>query len=477
MSEPRASATTARVLIVDDERDLAESCAFFLERSGHRATVVSSGEDALAELGRERFDLVVSDIRMPRMSGLSLLEAIRSADPHLEVILMTGFPEVEAAVRAIKLGAFDYIQKPFDESQLMERVEKALAHRDVKARNDGFRERVEGRSGRLVYRAPAFERTVELIERAARTDASVLIQGESGTGKELLAHHLHDASARAARPFVPVDCTTMSESLIESELFGHVKGAFSGAAGAKMGLFQLADGGTLFLDEIGELPLAFQAKFLRAIQERQIRRVGGTETIEVDVRIVCATNRNLADEVEAGRFRQDLFYRLDVVRIDVPPLRDRREDVELLAGHFLDEFRSANPSCVVHAIDASALAALRAYTWPGNVRQLRNAVQRACALGGGAMIRASDLPSEIFEEVREVVAPLSGEPASAGTFQEMKARKVAAIESSYIHELLRRNDGNVTRSAEEAGMSRSALQKLMQRCGIRSSDFRLHGPG
>jgi DNA-binding NtrC family response regulator len=477
MSEPDSSTTTARVLIVDDEQDLAESCAFFVERSGHRATVVSSGEDALAVLGRERFDLVVSDIRMPRMSGLTLLKAIRAADTGLEVILMTGFPEVEAAVQAIKLGAFDYIQKPFDESQLMERVEKALAHREVKARNDGFRERVEGMSGRLVHRAPIFVRTVELIERAARTDASVLIQGESGTGKELLAHHLHDASARAARPFVPVDCTTMAENLIESELFGHVKGAFSGAAGAKMGLFQLADGGTLFLDEIGELPLAFQAKFLRAIQERQIRRVGGTETIEVDVRIVCATNRNLADEVEAGRFRQDLYYRLDVVRIDVPPLRDRREDVELLAQHFLDEFRRANPSCAVHAIDAGALAALRAYTWPGNVRQLRNAVQRACALGSGAMMQAADLPTEIFDEVREVVAPPAHAGADGGTFQEMKARKVAAIESSYVHELLRRNDGNVTRSAEEAGMSRSALQKLMQRYGIRSSDFRLHGPG
>lgn len=475
MSESEASAATARILIVDDERDLAESCAFFVERSGHRATVVASAEDALDQLRQERFDLLVSDIRMPRMSGLSLLEAVRTADPDLEVILMTGFPEVEAAVQAIKLGAFDYIQKPFDESQLMERVEKALAHRGVKARNVGFRERVDGLTGPLVYRAPTFGRTVELIERAARTDASVLIQGESGTGKELLAHHLHDSSGRSARPFVPVDCTTMPESLIESELFGHVKGAFSGAAGAKMGLFQLADGGTLFLDEIGELPLAFQAKFLRAIQERQIRRVGGTETIQVDVRIVCATNRNLAHEVEAGRFRQDLYYRLDVVRIDVPPLRDRREDVELLAQHFLDEFRRANPSCAVHAIDAGARAALCAYTWPGNVRQLRNAIQRACALGSGAMIRAEDLPSDVFDEVREVVAPTS--VSATGTFQEMKARKVAAIESSYIQELLRRNDGNVTRSAEEAGMSRSALQKLMQRYGIKSGDFRLHGPG
>jgi DNA-binding NtrC family response regulator len=268
----------------------------------------------------------------------------------------------------------------------------------------------------------------------------------------------------------------MPENLVESELFGHVRGAFSGAVGSKMGLFQVADGGTLFLDEIGELPLTFQAKFLRAIQERQIRRVGGTETIDVDVRIVCATNRNLAREVEEGRFREDLFYRLDVVRIEVPPLRDRPEDIERLAVHFLERFAAGNPACRIQEIGAAAMQALCGYAWPGNVRQLRNAIDRACALGTGCAIDAEDLPGEVFDEVREVA--MAGADAAdgggplAGTFQEMKARKVAAIESAYVRDLLRRHDGNVTRSAEEAGMSRSALQKLMQRYGIKSSDFR-----
>ncbi len=274
---------------------------------------------------------------------------------------------------------------------------------------------------------------------------------------------------------MPVDCATMPEHLIESELFGHVKGAFSGATGNKVGLFQVADGGTLFLDEIGELALPFQTKLLRAIQERRFRRVGGTDEIEVDVRIVCATNRNLAREVEAGRFRQDLFYRLDVVRIDVPPLRDRIEDVEVLARRFLEEFVAANPTCALCDFTPEALVALKSYEWPGNVRQLRNALERACALTGGDRVDVDDLPVEVTagnEAAAEVDADAEGRPL--GSFQEMKARKVAAIESTYVADLLRRHDGNVTRSAEEAGMTRSAFQKLMQRYGIKSSDFR-HG--
>jgi two-component system response regulator AtoC len=326
-----------------------------------------------------------------------------------------------------------------------------------------------------VHRSALFARTIETLERAARTDASVLIQGESGTGKELLAHYLHDASDRAERPFVPVDCATMPENLIESELFGHVKGSFSGAMSNKVGLFQVAEGGTLFLDEIGELALPFQTKLLRVIQERKFRRVGGTEEIEVDVRIVCATNRNLAREVDAGRFRQDLFYRLDVVRIDVPPLRERIEDLEPLARHLLEEFVRENPACRLVEFAPEALVALKSYEWPGNVRQLRNAIERACALSRGEQIEIDDLPEEVTAEARplaDIGVDRDGKPL--GSFQEMKARKLAAIESTYLTELLKRHDGNVTRSSEEAGMTRSAFQKLMQRYNIKSSDFR-HG--
>ena len=460
------------VLVVDDEPDLAESCAFFLRRAGYRVATASSGAAAMKHLGESSFDVVLSDVRMPGMSGVQLLEQVKSRDPDVEVILVTAYPELETAVHAIKTGAFDYLRKPFDEVQLRERVERAIAHRGIKDRNTGFRDRMRQREpSRLVWRSAAFARVVETIERAARTDASVLIQGESGTGKELLAHHLHDSSARADKPFVPVDCSTLPENLIESELFGHVKGAFSGASGSKMGLFQVADGGTLFLDEIGELPIGFQVKLLRAIQERQIRRVGGTETVDVDVRLVAATNRVLAAEVEAGRFRQDLYFRLDVIRIDVPPLRERKEDIEPLARHFLAELRQRDPTCVASGFSSSAVQAMLDRDWPGNLRQLKNAIVRAVALGAGPTIDESDLPEEAATSSRTgTVEDRSG--ITGGTLQEMKARAVAALEIGYVQELLRKHDGNVTRSAEEAGMARSAFQKLMQRYGIRSSEYR-----
>ncbi|MFO1052458.1 MAG: sigma-54 dependent transcriptional regulator [Planctomycetota bacterium] len=470
--EHPARSSQRAVLVVDDEPDLVETSVFFLRRAGYRVQSATSGRAALEALGAASFDVVVSDVRMPEMNGVRLLEEIKARDPDVEVILVTGYPEIETAVKAIKTGAFDYLKKPFDEAQLLERVEKALAHRGLKERNESLRDRLRDKDGpRLVWRSPAFGRTVEIIERAARTDASVLIQGESGTGKELLAHHLHEASSRAGRPFVPVDCSTLPENLVESELFGHVKGAFSGAVGSKMGLFQLADGGTLFLDEIGELPLGFQVKLLRAIQERQFRRVGGTETIDVDVRIVAATNRVLAEEVEAGRFRQDLYFRLDVVRVDVPPLRARKEDIEPLARHFLDEVRQREPACRLTGFSPDAIAAMLERDWPGNLRQLKNAVVRACALGAGPRIEARDLPAELPTGNR-AAAQNERVETTGETLQEMKARAVAALEIGYVQDLLRKHEGNVTRSAEEAGMARSAFQKLMQRYGIRSAEYR-----
>ncbi len=459
-----------RVLVVDDERDMAESCAFLLDRAGYETRTAFSGPDALEEIGRQSFSLVITDLRMPGMSGLRLLDEVKARDPDVEVLVITGFPEIETAVSAIKRGAWDYITKPFVEPDLIERVEKALAHRRVKLSNEGLKERlrkgIEGR--RLIYRSALFTETVQTLEKAARTDASVLIQGESGTGKELLAHHIHDMSPRAERPFVPVDCTTLSENLVESELFGHVKGAFSGAHVTTAGLFQIADGGTLFLDEVGELPLSFQAKLLRVIQERQLRKVGGEEYLPVDMRIVSSTNRRLSLEVKAGRFRQDLFYRLDVVRIQVPPLRERPEDVEVLAEHFRSEF-STRYSGVITGFAADVMPILKAYSWPGNARQLRNVIERACALSADSLIQSSDLPTELHQGSAEDQAEKN---ELSGTWQKMKARQVAAIESSYVEQLLARHGGHVTHCAEEAGMSRSAFQKLMQRYNIKSRDYR-----
>jgi DNA-binding NtrC family response regulator len=456
-----------RVLVVDDEPDLAESNAFFLTRAGFEARCATSGEQALAALRQEPFAVVISDVRMPRQNGMELLAAIKQSDPDIEVLLLTGYPDLQMAVAAIKQGAFDYLAKPFAEKDLVERVQKAVAHRQVKAQNEGLRERLRsGVAGRqLIHRSAAFGEQVAMLERAARTDASVLLLGESGTGKELLAHHLHDASARADKPFVPVDCASIPTELFESELFGHQKGAFTGALGNKLGLFQVADGGTLFLDELGELPLAFQPKLLRAIQERSIRAVGSHEQRAIDVRIVAATNRNLQREVEDGRFRADLFYRLDVVRIEVPPLRERREDIELLVRHFLQRFGAA---VGIREVAGEAMALLRTHAWPGNVRQLRNAIERACALGQGPMLQLADLPPDLRGD--DTIAP--GEVGIAGTLQEVKARAIAELESGYLESLLKKHQGNVTHAAEEAGMARSAFQKLMQKYGIRSADYR-----
>ncbi|MBL8747659.1 MAG: sigma-54-dependent Fis family transcriptional regulator [Planctomycetes bacterium] len=457
-----------RVLVVDDEQDLAESCAWFLKRAGLDADCATSAQQAMDLMAKAPFALVVTDVRMPKMSGMELLGAIKSRDPDVEVLLLTGYPDLQAAVAAIKQGAFDYLAKPYAEKDLLDRVRKALAHRRMKDRNEGLKERLRsGPSGRLlIHRSAAFAATVAMLERAARTDASVLLLGESGTGKELLAHHLHDTSVRAGRPFVPVDCASVPTELFESEMFGHVKGAFTGAANDKLGLFQVADGGTLFFDELAELPIGFQPKLLRAIQERSVRPVGQSGQVQVDVRIVAATNRNLQREVDEGRFRADLFYRLDVVRIEVPPLRERAGDVDALVEHFVHRF---GDPVGIRGVAPDAAEVLRAYHWPGNVRQLRNAIERACALGHPPELQLDDLPPELSTGTAQLPA---AETAVGGTFQEMKARRIAAMESSYIEGLLKKHHGNVTHCSEEAGMTRSAFQKLMQKHGIRSSDFR-----
>ncbi|MEE2888752.1 MAG: sigma-54 dependent transcriptional regulator [Planctomycetota bacterium] len=464
--------TQESVLVVDDERDMAESCGYFLRRAGFKVKLADSADEALEHLDRHRFDLVITDLKMPRMSGLSLLDAVKSRDPDIEVLLITGYPGIKTAVDAIKRGAFDYVPKPFDEAVLMERVGKALAHRRVKAGNEALQERLrEGAARKMTYQSTQFADVVDEVRRAARTDTTVLVLGESGTGKELLAHYLHDESDRAGRPFIPVDCTTIPENLVESELFGHVKGAFTGATRDKIGLFQVADGGTLFLDEVGELPLAFQAKLLRALQERQVRPVGGSKVQDVDVRLVCATNRDLEAAVSTGRFREDLFYRLDVVRVVVPPLRDRVGDVGILSEIFRANFVAKNPTCRIEGIAGDAQEALAAFRWPGNVRQLSNAIERACALGKGRLIEMEDLTDDIAGR-GSAVRVTSRTDVSEETFKEMKTRRVAAMESSYLVELLEKNKGNVTHSADAAGMTRSAFQKLMQRYGIKSRDYR-----
>jgi DNA-binding NtrC family response regulator len=452
------------VLIVEDEANMRRVLCALLERDGYRALEASDGAAALESLARESVDAILTDLRMPKLNGLELLEAVRRSHPEIPVIMLTAHGTVGSAVEALKQGAFDYLTKPFDPDEIRHVMEKAVSTRRLAARE--ARLPADENPEPLLVGASALLRDVRhVIERVAPTPATVLISGESGTGKEIVARSLHRASAVRAGPFVKVNCAAIPEGLLESELFGYEKGAFTGAGARKPGKFELADGGTLFLDEIGEMPLSAQPKLLRAIQEGRFYRVGGTETVHVSVRLVAATNRDLRTEVNAGRFREDLFYRLHVVPIELPPLRDRPEDIPTLARLFLERF-SAKLQRPVTGIDPTAMDALRAHPWPGNIRELENAIERATLLCDGPTLLASDLPPEI--EAGRRAAPAS---TGATPLRERIRAATQRIERDAILEALRLTDGNVTRAAKELGLSRRGLQLKMKELEIdRESD-------
>jgi DNA-binding NtrC family response regulator len=456
----------SRILILDDEPDMVESCRRILERSGHHCIGTSDPARALATLETESPDVVVTDLRMPGMDGLELLQRALELDPDRPVIMLTAFATVESAVAAVKAGAFDYLPKPFSLDQLTLAVDRAAAQRNLLLENRHLREQLHEAFGfeKIVGRSDAIERVLDFVGRAARTEANILILGESGTGKELIARAIHANSKRAAGPFVPVDCAALPENLLESELFGHERGAFTGAVASKRGLLEVAGGGTVLLDEIGEMAIGLQAKLLRAIQEREIRRVGGTAAIRIDVRIVSATNRDLRTLVEGGRFREDLFYRINVIDLVLPPLRERRGDVSLLAHNFLERFRGArNPRLSGFAPDA--LQALEAYSWPGNVRELRNVIERGCALADGETITLADLPAHIAAPAPgAAVAPA---PATNLSFKEAKARWIDEMEASYVASILEQHSGNVSKAARAAGVDRTTFHRLLNKHRIR----------
>jgi DNA-binding NtrC family response regulator len=459
MSEPR-------ILIVDDEPDMVENCARILRRAGHRCLTATDPHRALALLESERPDLLLTDLKMPEVDGLALLRRARELDPALPVVMITAFATIETAVAAIKEGAFDYLPKSFTVDQLTVVVDRALRQRKLALENRNLREQLQTTFGleNVIGRSPLMAQVFELVKKAARSEANILVLGESGTGKELIARAVHANSARAAQAFVPVDCASLPENLLESELFGHEKGAFTGAVKTKPGLMEVASGGTLFLDEIAELPVGLQVKLLRALQERQIRRVGGTGLIDVDVRVVSATNRDLRDGVTKGVFREELYYRVNVIEIRLPPLRERAGDVRLLAHAFLKRYGQGR----VGAYDADAMAALEAYAWPGNVRELQNVVERACALAEGEAITRRDLPEHLLGSGagrRETAAP----PAAAAQLaiapgvglKEAKERWMAVLEASYLRELLDRHGGNVSAAAKDAGIDRKTFHRLV----------------
>lgn len=456
---------TDGILIIDDEPDMIENCRRVLAAAGHQCFTTTDPREALRILASEHPDLLLTDLRMPEMDGMEILRRAREIDEYLPVIILTGHATIETAVAAVKAGAFEYLSKPFSIDQLRLTVERALTKRRLEQENLNLREQLQGIYGfdNIQGRSSALQQVLELVRKAARSDANILILGESGTGKELVARAVHANSRRAAGPFVPVDCTSLPENLLESELFGYEKGAFTGATAAKRGLIETAQGGTLFLDELGEIPMSLQAKLLRALQERQIRHIGGTRQIDLDVRIVSATNRDLRLVVANGQFREDLYYRVNVIDIALPPLRDRAGDVELLAVGFLKKFGG---ECL--RFDSEAMMKLVTYHWPGNVRELQNIVERACALAEGETITLAELPSYLRSSPASAseVSPQST-PATGLTLKEAKQRWIEELEAAYVTALLKRERGNVSQAARRAGVDRRTFHRLLNKHGLR----------
>src|SRR5262245_11740080 len=456
---------TPRILIVDDEPDVVANWARFLGRADYPCITATDGERALALLDKERPEIVLTDLKMPGVDGMQVLAHARELDPDAVVIMITGHGTVESAVDAMRAGAFDYLLKPLPSNDVLRlAVERAAERRRLIEENRRLREPLAPRGGfdQVVGKNPAMGAVFDLVRKAARSDANILIQGESGTGKEMIARAIHAQSRRAAEVFVPLDCAALPDTLLESELFGHERGAFTGADRTKPGMIEVADRGTLFLDEIGELPLSLQPKLLRALQERQIRHVGATKFLTVDVRLVSATSRDIAALVRKDEFREDLFYRVNVITIALPPLRERTGDVALLAHHFLRRY-GRNRERPLEGIDADALALLEAHAWPGNVRELQNVVERACALADGPLVRPLDLP----EHVRGRGSPPARVPGKDLPLAQAREAWLQAFAQEYLTDLLRRHGGNISHAARTAGVDRKTLHRLLTKHGIK----------
>ena len=459
----------ARILLVEDEKAIQLALSGLLRRAGHDVDVVGSGEQAIRALSDGSFDLVLTDLALGRgASGMDVLRAAKELRPETVVVMITAHGSERVAVEAMKAGAADYVPKPFDNDEIRLVVQRALDRTRLERENRLLLERVERQFGfgKLIGTGPAMRRVFEMLQKVAETDLTVLVRGESGTGKELVAQALHQRSQRGKRPFVAVNCAAISRELVESELFGHEKGAFTGADARRQGRFEVADGGTIFLDEIGDMPAETQAKVLRVLQERSFERVGGTRPIEVDVRVVAATHRNLEQDVAAGRFREDLYYRLKVVELELPPLRERREDVPALAARFLDEV-TERLGREKKRIAEDALGTLVRHEWPGNVRELQNVIEQAAVLASGDEITADDLrlgPAQ-------AAAPGPGTDVAGLPFAEAKRRTVEGFERAYLLAALREHEGNVSRTAAAIGMVRQSLQQKIRELDLRSEDW------
>ena len=442
------------LLFVDDDDEYRETAARWLTRHGVAVCEAAAPSAALELAERRDFDVAVFDLLMPEMSGLELLERFRSQHADCEVIMLTGNGTIDVAVSAMKLGAFDFLTKPFSLANLEELIKKAYERKSLKKENAQLKSLLKRTQsvGKMIGESPAMEEVYRLIQRAGPSEKAILIQGESGTGKELVAQALHQNSPRADKPLVVINCAALPETLLESELFGHEKGSFTGAVGAKPGLFEVADGGTLFIDEIGELPGVLQAKLLRTLEDGSLRRIGSLKERRVNVRLLAATNRNLAGEVKEGRFREDLFYRINVLSLQLPPLRDRNGDVGLLLDHFVGPDWS---------IEADARRIMLGYRWPGNVRQLINAIERAKIMADDQVIHPWDLPPEVRENATE-----------ASSLDELiDSDELATIERSKVVDVLRRVGGNKAQAARILGIDRRKVYRLIEKHGIENVEF------
>jgi two-component system response regulator HydG len=444
------------VLVIDDESGILDTLRILLRNEGFEVTTAQGGKAGLEQIRAGEFDIILSDVRMPQVTGIDILQAAREQDPMTPIILMTAQASLQSAIQAVNSGAFYYIQKPFANDELVAILRRACEFRAVRVENKQLKQEIRRRDrgvvGRPIGKSRRFLDVLRLADHVAPTDSTVLIQGESGTGKEVVAKYIHNLSNRADGPFMSINCGALPETLLESELFGHVKGSFTGAVRDKQGLFAAARGGSFFLDEVGEMPASLQVKLLRVLQEREALPVGATEPIPVDVRIIAATNRDLEEEVRRGNFRADLFYRLNVITLYLPPLRERRDDLLLLIEHLLQKLgqdRDMEPK----ALSSEALDAVMVYDWPGNVRELENALEHAVVLSRNSLIEASALPERITKRRKE---PLVAE-------RSYKNPTLEVIERAYIMYVLQAEGGNKTRAAEVLGIDPSTLYRKLSR--------------
>lgn len=453
------------ILVIDDEEDMLRGCGRLLEAQGNKTILVSNPKTAAQVIKEEDVDLVLCDLLMPEVDGVQVLELIQKINSYIPVIIFTAYGTIDRAVNAMRAGAFDFIEKPFEAEQLNLVVQRAMKHRKLYLERNNLLMQLEEKFkfDNIIGSSPKMLQIFDLIENVSKTEANIIITGESGTGKELIARSIHAHSLRKTKPFVPVNCGAFPENLFEAEIFGYEKGAFTGASQKKLGLLEFADGGTFFMDEVCELPLPLQAKLLRTIQDKQLRRVGGNELIQVDVRLISATNEDIEQAVKNQKLREDLYYRLNVINIHLPPLRERKEDIRLIAEHFLKNSNLAREKNIKE-ISEEALDIFEKYNWPGNIRELQNIIERAAAISRGEKITRAELPHHLIDEDNFLFEEI--------TFSDAKQKVVEDVEKKYLLHLLKKHKGQINKMSEDAGMTRRNIHRLLKYHGFNPNAWR-----